>query len=301
MKLTKAQLFRNAKLINPPSWVEDSRHTVYEVYTGSQAYGISNENSDWDIYSVVVPPKEIQFPHLAGYIDGFDLNIPTFDGYETKNKILWEGRDYEIKIQPIVKFFNLAAENNPNIVDTLFVADNCILHQAEGGRILREHRRKFLHKGAMRKFIGYAYSQLALLDKPREQSTRKAMIDLHGYDTKAASHLVRLLNECWMILETGDLDLHHNTGMLKEIRRGEWTQEEVRAYFKSQEPMLKELYSKSPLPEYPNRDVLKKVLLSVMESVYGSMYCASCALNYESVTSHEDHDKLMKIKEILNG
>jgi predicted nucleotidyltransferase len=299
MKETKTALFTRSKLINPPQWVLDSKHVIYEVYTGSQAYGIANENSDWDIYSVVVPPKEIVFPHLGGYIPGFDRDIPDFTTYEPKNKITYQNRDYDIKIHSIIKFFDMAAENNPNIVDTLYVPDNCILYIAEGGKIIRENRKKFLHKGSLWKFIGYAYSQLNLLDKPRENSHRKAMIDTFGLDLKAASHLVRLLNECWMILETGDLDLCANTGMLKEIRRGEWTQQQVRDYFKAQEPMLKELYTRSKLQDKPNRNDLKKILISVLETVYGSLYCAECALKYETVTNNQNHELIQKIKELL--
>ena len=70
------------------------------------------------------------------------------------------GRTYDLTIYGIVKFFNLAMENNPNIIDSLFTPVNCILHSTRVGNLVRENRRLFLHKGAWPKFKGYAYSQL---------------------------------------------------------------------------------------------------------------------------------------------
>ena len=68
------------------------------------------------------------------------------------------GRSHDLTIYSIVKFFQLAMENNPNIVDSLFTPATCVLHCTAVGTLVRERRRLFLHKGCWPKFKGYAYA-----------------------------------------------------------------------------------------------------------------------------------------------
>jgi hypothetical protein len=62
------------KLIRPPHWLAANTH--YLTIMGSIAYGVADTNdegvqSDFDLYGVCIPPKEIVFPHLAGAVWGF--------------------------------------------------------------------------------------------------------------------------------------------------------------------------------------------------------------------------------------
>ena len=71
-------------------------------------------------------------------------------------------------------------------------------------------------------------------------------------DTKFAYHTVRLLNEAEQLLLEGDLDLQRNREMLKSIRRGEWTIEQVLDYFEKKRIDLETARTKSPLPAGPD-------------------------------------------------
>lgn len=299
---SKAIEFTKSKQINPPKWLLDPGRVIYEVLTGSQAYGISTEDSDFDVYSLVIPPKEIVFPHLDGYIVGFDKDYPTFTTYQNREGTKLIGadkREYDIQIYSIITFFNLAAENNPNIIDSLFVGENCVLYCNDVGRLLRDNRKIFLNKNSLWKFIGYAYSQQKLMKSKTEKSKRYSDILEFNYDRKAAANIIRLLNECWQILATGDLSLTSNNDMLKEIRRGEWSEERIRKYFEVQEPLLKSLYETSHLPYSPPMDKIKKLLLECLEASYGTLCCASCALNYETVTNNTNHKIIQQIRELV--
>ena len=53
------------------------------------------------------------------------------------------------------------------------------------------------------------------------KSNREKDIVKHGYSTKFAYHIVRLLNEVEQILTEHDLDLERNREQLKSIRRGD--------------------------------------------------------------------------------
>lgn len=149
----------NNGLINPPNFVRSNTH--YEVMMGSIAYGCSSDNSDVDIYGFCLPNRDILFPHEAGYIKGFGKNHNNFEQYQQhhiydKNK----KREYDLSIFNIVKYFQLCMENNPNMLDSLFVPRRCIIHSTELSEYVRENRSKFLSKLSFHKFKGYAFSQL---------------------------------------------------------------------------------------------------------------------------------------------
>ena len=51
-------------------------------------------------------------------------------------------------------------DNNPNMIDSLFVSQRCVLHCSPIGDLVRQNRKLFLHKGIFFKLKGYSYSQL---------------------------------------------------------------------------------------------------------------------------------------------
>ena len=148
---------QNKELINPPAWLPDN--TQYLVQMGSVAYGVSGDNSDVDVYGFAIPPKHTVFPHLAGEIEGFGNKTERFNVWQQHHVNDKECRkEYDFSVYNIVRFFHLVMENNPNMVDALFVPQRCILHSTSIAETLRENRGMFLHKGCFHKFKGYAYS-----------------------------------------------------------------------------------------------------------------------------------------------
>lgn len=263
------------KLIHPPKWIPDN--SIMLVVMGSQAYGVNQDDSDQDIYGVCIPPKEMVFPHLAGEIPGF--------GYQTQRFHVWQEHhvrdpnktvEYDFAIYGIVSYFQLCMDNNPNMLDSLFVPRNCIAHSTAIGEIIRENRHMFLHKGAWHKFKGYAYSQASKIRNKVNSSNEKraAQIDKFGYDLKFAYHCVRLMNEVEQILVEGDLDLQRNREQLKSIRRGEWTLEQFEDYFKNKEHLLESTYANSKLPYGPDEGKIKNLLLNCLEQHYGNLDAA---------------------------
>jgi uncharacterized protein len=254
-------------LISPPGFLEDN--VQYEAEVGSVAYGVVGESSDRDIYGWCIPPKENVFPHLRGEILGFGRQIHRFEQYQ-QHHIQHEKLEYDITVYSIVKFFQLCMDNNPNMVDALFVPNRCVLHCTQIGRVVRDERKLFLHKGSYHKFRGYAYSQLAALDR-KPEGKRVELVAKYGYDVKYAYHLVRLLLECEQILEEGDLDLEKHSDFLKAIRAGTWSIDQVRGYFSAREKHLEELYASSKLRYSPDEQALKGLLLRCLEAHYGSL------------------------------
>ena len=88
---------------------------------------------------------------------------------------------------------------------------------------------------------------------------------------KFGYHVVRLLDEIEQILTLGDLDLQRDRERLKAIRRGEWTLEQVKAFFVTKEKELESAYGASTLPHGPDEAAIKALLLECLEAHYGSL------------------------------
>ena len=240
--MTLRKVIASGARLSPPDWLADN--LLYETLMGSVAYGVSSDASDVDVYGICMPPKHVVFPHLAGEILG------------------------------IVKFFQLAMENNPNIIDSLFTPRRCVLSSTAIGEYMREHRVDFLHKGAWHKFKGYAYSQLHKIQIKVPQGKRAELVDAHGYDVKFGYHVVRLLLEVEQILVHHDIDLERDREQLKAIRRGEWPLERLMQWAQDKEKALEAVYHSSPLRYGPDEALIKRHLLHCLEAHYGDLSSA---------------------------
>lgn len=289
----------NSKHLLPscPKFLPNS--VQYEVVMGSVAYGVSNDQSDCDVYGFAIPPRDHLFPHLNGFVLGFDELPETFQQFQ-QHKIIdaqargGKGREYDLTIYSIAKYFRLLVDGNPNIVDSLFVPRRCVLYSTSIGERIREQRQLFLHKGCWPTFKGYAYTQMHKMRSTERQGKRKAVVEAYGYDLKFAYHVVRLLNEIEQILVEGTLELDRNSDQLKAIRRGDWTREQVEQYFHEKERSLELSYAKSALPVKADGRKIKSLLLECLEQHYGSL--SQC------VAQPDSHAQaLREIQNILDG
>ena len=264
--------------LGAPKWLPDNTH--YLCSMGSTAYGVEREGggSDRDVYGFTLPPLELIWPHLSGEIPGFGRQLNRFEQFQAHhlldtsksatNPITWD-----LSIYSIVKFFQLAMENNPNMVDALFVPQDCVLHCTAIGQMMRESRKTFLHKGSFHKLKGYSYSQKSkMLQKvPTEDSSRYRDWKQYGFCLKAAYHTVRLLLQCEQILIEHDLDLRRHSAQLKAIRAGEWSADQVVEFFNTKEKSLEDLYGTSTLRHSPDEPAIKALLYSCLEQHYGNL------------------------------
>lgn len=269
------------QLISPPPWLRTSVH--YETMMGSVAYGVAGDASDCDIYGFAIPPKDIIFPHLTGHIHGFGKKPREFWQYQQHHiEDKSAGKEYDLNIYNIVKYFQLCMENNPNMIDSMFTPQFCVLHCTHVGNMVRDSRKLFLHKGSWHKFKGYAYSQLHKMKtkSPEPGSKRAASIEKWGFDVKFAYHTVRLLSEVEQILLEGDLDLQRNREHLKAIRRGEVPEADIYKWASDKEKQLEDAYHKSTLPYGPPEAKIRQLLLDCLEEHYGDI--SSCVVDTDA-------------------
>ena len=259
--------------IHPPKWLPDN--TQFLGYAGSAAYGASGDTSDMDCFGFVIPPREIVFPFTdGGHIYGFGTQEQRFRVWSEHHIQLPDQRkEFDFSVYNIVDFMQLAMENNPNVLDVLFLPRRCILHSTKIAEHVRTHRRLFLHKGAMGKLRGYAFSQISKIRNKTNSSNpkRAATIAEHGWDLKFGVHVVRLMLQCEQILVEHDLDIERNSEVLKSIRRGEWTLEQLESWFDIKEKSLETLHANSTLRHSPDEKRIKELLLEALEMHYGTI------------------------------
>ena len=286
----------NQKLLKTaPPWIVHNTH--YLTISGSIAYGCANsgkdEASDFDTIGICIPPKELTFPHLAGYIHGFGEapKLAPYTGKDDKGTggvyeehhvfdptaLGGKGRNYDLNIYNIVKFMHECYKGNPNLIDSLFTSRECVLHCTQVGNILRDNRKMFFAKQLWSTYKGYAYAQLHKMEGKNPTGKRIEYREKYGFDIKFAYNIVRLIDESEQIFTTGDLDLMRNREQLNAIRRREWTVAEIRDYINRKEKVLEEVYLKSDLPMKPDEKKVKDVLVQCLEHHYQTL--DGCVVN----------------------
>lgn len=355
---TKEEIFAGIK--NMPEWLPE--RTIYICLAGSHAYGTSTPTSDIDYRGIAIPTEE----YFHGYLNRFDQYV---------------GKEVDITIFGLLKFFKLAADNNPNILELLFTAPEHRIYASQAAEHLINHGNLFLSKKCKFTFSGYAVSQLKRINthyrwiqhppdhkptreefdlpettllpkdqlgaaeaaiKKKMESWELAMDDLdeadkinlknrvasylaelevgrdfewdlaarsigydenflellrrekqyrskksdwdkyanwvktrnparaelekkHGYDTKHAMHLVRLLRMCEEILADGVVKVQRpDAAELLEIRNGAWSYEKLITWAEEQDARCTKLYETSSLPKKPPHSDLDQLCVEMI-------------------------------------
>jgi len=125
---------------------------IVKMRSGSHLYGTNTKNSDEDYTGVFLPDEDYVFGFLK--VDEVDLGKKDKDesGKNTKDAI--DFKAYEVR-----KFIKLAMDNNPNILELLFVNQENLVYLNNYGEFLLNTKEIFPHKGLYNRFIGYATSQ----------------------------------------------------------------------------------------------------------------------------------------------
>ena len=139
--------------------------TIFLTIAGSKSYGTSTPESDTDVRGICVPSDKT-------YYFGYGLNV-----FEQKDK----GWEDDRVIYDLRKFFKLTADNNPNILELLYVDERFWLQNTDVWESIVLHRDKFLSKKCKHTFSGYAYAQLKrikshrnyLLNPPKKKPERR--------------------------------------------------------------------------------------------------------------------------------
>ncbi len=207
---------------------------IYRCVVGSQAFGLSDEESDVDRRGIYLPSAEL---HWSLY--GVPEQIENNDTQET----YWE----------LQKFIVMALKANPNILECLYTP--LVEFASPLAQKLLEKRRIFLSKLIYQTYNGYVMSQF----KKLEQDLRA-----HGeIKWKHAMHLMRLLLSGIAALREGELRvcLDEHRDALLQIKRGEIPWKDVNAWRLNLHKDFDTAFGSTSLPERPNYETANHFLI----------------------------------------
>ncbi len=245
---------------------------ILHAYRGSISHNTfvpendPNSVDDRDTMGLVVPNQE----HFYG-LNTWKSNGTKEIMQEDSKGIMWDVVLYEIR-----KGMDLLAKNNPNVMSLLWVNENHYIHISESGKLLLANRSLFSSKLLYKTFVGYAHSQIHRMTRFRDtdgeegkdkhmSSKRKELVDRFGFDPKNSSHAVRLLRMGIEFLTEGVLYVHrHDAKELLEIKRGEWSLDQVKTETARLLVLAEEAYVRSSLPARVDRDKLSDLCVEIV-------------------------------------
>lgn len=252
-----------------PDWL--STATILEGEVGSRAFGTNPLSSDNDRMGVCIEPLS----EAMGIRRNFEQVVYRTAQERTgvKDAPSQEG-DTDLTVYSLRKFARLCLDGNPSVLTLLFVPD--VTMTAYGSR-LRNLAPSIASKRAGARFLGYMTQQKMRLlgERGQKNVNRAALVGRDGFDSKYASHIIRLGYQGVEYLETGALNLPMTGQPLQDcidIRAGKWDLQECLTKAGELEVMLKDALSMSILPELPNEETVNAFVLDSYEASWSTAY-----------------------------
>ncbi|MEQ1701247.1 MAG: nucleotidyltransferase domain-containing protein [Ilumatobacteraceae bacterium] len=255
--------------VNPHSTPEHRRvaeqHEILRVLVGSSVHGTAIEDqNDRDEMGICIEPAE--------YVCG----LRTFEQYvhRTQPEGVRSGPgDVDLTIYGLRKWMRLATHGNPTVLLPLFVADNDVIVRTALGDELRALAPAILSRQAGERFKGYLQAQRDRLLGVRggAHTNRPELVEVYGFDTKYAMHMVRLGVQGVELMETGRITLPMPEPWptwLRELRVGGHTREEALEVAAEMEARLDGLLSTSVLPPQPDLAAIDAWLVSAHQRAW---------------------------------
>lgn len=233
-------------------------NTILVGYRGSIAHNMYIPNTD---------PNSIDDIDLMGvFLAPVEHYIGITKTRETVERFVGK---YDVVSYEYIKFVKLLLKSNPNVMSLLWIRENHYLERHDYGKILIDNRDLFVSKESYKSFTGYAYAQLKKMEKSNFEGymgkKRKELVEKFGYDSKMASHCIRLLKMGVEFLTTGELNVfREDAPMLLEIKTGKWKLEQVKEEASHLFKLADEAYVRSKIPNKPEYDKVESIVKDVM-------------------------------------
>ena len=132
------------------SWLKEKNLILYEVISGSIAYGTNLPTSDEDRRYVYILP--IDYILSGDMIEQVNDDTNDVVGYE------------------IGRFLSLISSANPNLLELLNMPEDCVIYKDPIFDLILDNKNEFLTKKCKNSFAGYAHAQI---QKARGQNKKQ--------------------------------------------------------------------------------------------------------------------------------
>jgi hypothetical protein len=231
------------------------RSAIMACRRGSRVYGTATSVSDDDFFVVVIPPIEKL------------LGLSTFDNWTFQDDAV------DVVVYSLRKYVGLLLKNNPSVLETLWYRDEDYDPELTTPAFtqLKNNRDIFSSLRAYHSFSGYAYDQLRRMTLNVTSGymgeKRRKLVTQFGYDTKNASHLLRLYRMGTEFVETGVMAvLRPDADELLAVKQGKWTLEQVKAEAERLRARMESAKERSPLPAEPNTQKAEGIMLHLLRA-----------------------------------
>ena len=241
---------------------KDLDNVILGGYRGSIAHGTYVPSSDPNS----IDDKDLMFvcvPDLSHY-----FGLKEFNSRGTKE--IKHG-EWDIVLYEVRKFVNLLMKGNPNVLMMLWLEPNLYVQVNDSGKLLIDNRGLFVGRHVYRSFTGYAYGQLKKMTAYKFEgwmgTKRKTLVDKYGFDSKCASHLIRILKMGIEFMRDGQMYVQrHDAQQLLDIKHGKWgltqVKEEAERLFK----VAEEVYLECKLPVGLDLDKINDLCVEIVKN-----------------------------------
>lgn len=235
---------------NQQDWIIPN--TILLVESGSHAYGTNTKKSDKDYKGIALPPLK-QF-YLGS--DTFESVQITTGEQTSKNT----KEDIDLTIYSIKRFFKLAEQADPSMLEMLFVDPSSILINTKHGQAILENRHLFLTNQLIKRFGGFAFQSRKRIERDLAKN--------NNYDTKTLMNAIRLYETATQALETGVFETRRkNADELLAVRNGRHA-DTLFDVLDHKEKLFNYAAEHSVLPKKPNHKEIQQLLINLTSDFF---------------------------------
>jgi predicted nucleotidyltransferase len=241
----------------------DSKKVILLTIAGSHLLGLNTKHSDRDEVGIYIETM----PEVVGFSGADQVEWRSAEIRTGKADEPSKAGDVDLMLYGLRKFVRLALGGNPSIVN-LFFAPQGLIHSPFATE-LQELAPLLWNRQTIKAFLGYMNQQRLRLigERGQKRVNRPGLEAQYGYDTKYATHMIRLGLQGTELLTTKRLTLPlglETQTYLKQLRDGEVSYESCLDYAEIIENRMKHLLDTTlELPGGPDIGRMESWMLSV--------------------------------------
>lgn len=205
--------------------------------------------------------------------------------------------DVEVLLLPLKEYVALAAAGNPEFVGPLFTdldGPLALIADRRARRLVAELREELVTKHAAHRVAGYARTQRSIVaGEGKRRTNRHDLVAEHGYDTKAGSHLLRLLLVGHRLVTDGVVELPmrpEEVALVLRVRRGEVSLEELLAVCQESEAELVSRIEGSAMRDEADMRQLDELVAQVYDATLLSpVFQEGASAQLDELVSYQYH------------